>query len=1008
MRRLFYPLLVRVLLVVGLTAAWTPAMATPYIRDVMLVGGSAEEIVTWTATLIPQGWKMIGQDLNKGAGGDYVHLFYKTESIDDGFNYGAITGFIIAKNYSDKIEYEGRSYFPVPYDGGTSFKTSKGNVNNGTGGTNIYLYYTRDYFSDKRVVTGISFNSTPTGAVRSINSTTFNNWGYSLNAGNNGDLIYMHVTTATALEPVQIGNGTTGTDFIPFYLGNTAYPYSLSQQIYTAEEIGTAGSIKAISFFHRKDDMSLNMNGVQIYMKHTDKDSFSGTNLDPMEGFTKVFDGNIAVSGQQWLTIVLNTPFNYDGNSNLMICCYVPVATSPLPHGNTFSYHYADNKMRRVASGSSINWNNQQLTGTSATMRNNIRINIVPNPYRNPVSLAVTELSDNAATVSWQAPAGEHPTIQRYEWQYKKSTDAAWSGQISTSGTSVSLNGLSAFREYQFRVKIIYAGGESSFSLLRFTTAVSLPHFCGFENGMPGWSQVNHNHLLNIDYTGIFGEASHAGTYGYKFHYYSDETPQYLIGPRLPGNTAVRVSFYYCRSSTSASQIGKIKVGYSTSTSDINDFHWEDELTVEGSDWMQYDKDFPSGTRFVAIQSYAQNTDLYLDDFQFDAYSSLARPTGLSVSELGDQRVTLKWNAADGATEYVYQYRTENADSWSSEASVSGTSVTLNGLTANTTYVFRVKAGYTNNGSSNYVTFQFLTEGPMVDIPHSQDFENGMGGWRLENGSGRSGISTRAKHGGSYSFEFDEGSPEAQCLRSPLLQGNGAEKVVSFYFKNHAENPEPGSSSLISYVSSFQVGWSTNTNQLSDFVGTTELAAENGEWVHFLLQVPADAKYVMIRVKDHQAWLYVDDISITTVPQPVATAASVMGDIQYAATFYDGARSWQLPKGGLAYMVKKEGDDYVFYCIGDVIPAGKPVIILLDKQAGDTGSTKVIPLSVTSYTNVPVLYNILIGTDSPVTVSNGKIGNGKVYVLGIKNGKLGFYPFSGNTIPAGKAYILGE
>ena len=87
-----------------------------------------------------------------------------------------------------------------------------------------------------------------------------------------------------------------------------------------------------------------------------------------------------------------------------------------------------------------------------------------------------------------------------------------------------------------------------------------------------------------------------------------------------------------------------------------------------------------------------------------------------------------------------------------------------------------------------------------------------------------------------------------------------------------------------------------------------------------------------------------------------------------------------------------------------MIPAGKPVIILLDKQAGDTGSTKVIPLSVTSYTNVPVLYNILIGTDSPVTVSNGD----KVYVLGIKNGKLGFYPFSGNTIPAGKAYILGE
>lgn len=1002
MNKLLYPLLIRVLLVFVLAAAWVPAMATPYIRDVKLVGGSKQDILNGETTLIPKGWKKNGQDLNKGAGGDYIHLFYKTESIDDGFNYGAVTGFIISNKYSDKLEYDGRSYFPVPYDGGISFKASKGNVNNGTGGTNIYLYYTRDYFPDKRVVTGINFDSSPSGAVRSINSTTFSNWGYSLNSGNNGDFIYMHVTTSTALEPVQIGNGTSGTDFIPFYLSNTAYPYSLSQQIYTAEDIGTAGSIKAISFFHRLDDKSLSMNGIQIYMKHTDKDSFTGSNLDPMNGFSLVFEGDIAVSGKKWLTIILDTAFEYDGNRNLMICCYDPVAT-PQPKGNTFTYHYADNKMRRTASGTSIDLNNLPQVAGSETMRNDIRINIVPNPYRNPINLAVTALSANAATVSWQAPAGEHPTIQRYEWQYKKSADAAWSSLASTSGTSASLNGLSAFTEYQFRVRIIYDGGESSYSLLRFTTAVSLPHFCGFENGMPGWSQANHNHFLNVDYTGISGEAKHEGAYGYKFQPYSDGTPQYLISPRLPGNTPVRVSFYYSNSSASASQIGKFKVGYSTSTSDIDNFHWEDELTAEGLQWRLYDNDFPSSTRFVAIQSYAQNTDLYLDDFHFEEYSSLARPTGLSVSELGVQRVTLNWNAAEGASDYIYQYRPENGSSWSSEASVSGTSVTLDGLTANTTYEFRVKARHTS-GSSNFVTFQFLTEGPMEAIPHRQDFENGMGGWRLENGSGRSGISTREKHAGSHSFEFDEGSPEAQCLRSPLLQVNGAEKVVSFYFKNYAENPEPGSSYFISYASSFQVGWSTNTNQISDFVGTQELAAENGEWVHFSLQIPADAKYVMIRVKDHQAWLYVDDISITTVPQPVATAASVMGDIQYAASFYDGSRSWQLPKGGLAYTVRKEGDDCVFYCIGDVIPAGIPVIILLDKQAGDTGPTKVIPLSVTGYSIAPILDNKLKGTDSPLTVHNGKIGDNTIYVLGIKEGKLGFYPFSGSEIPAGKAY----
>ena len=1002
MKKMLSSRLVHLLLAVVLAAAWTPAMATKYIKEVMVVGGDNKaQTIAQASHYMTHGWSDTDQDLNAGAGGDYIYLLYKLDTIEDGFNYGCITGFVFSNSYVSNLVYDGRTYYPVAYDGDNAFKASNGNLNHGTSSsTKIYLYFTRDFFPDKHVATGISFSSLPKDAVRAVNGAAFSDWGYSLNTGNNGDPIFMHVATSTALEPVQIGNGTSGTPNIPFYLGNANEPYSLSQQIYTAEEVGTAGNIKAISFFHRMEDKSLSMNGIQIHMKHTDKDSFTGSELEPMNGFSKVFEGDISASGSQWMTILLDTPFEYDGNSNLMICCYDPVGT-PQPLGNTFTYHYADNKMRRKASSSPIDLDNLPSTGSSTTMRNDIRINIVPNPYRNPASLAVAALSEKSANISWSGPAGTHPTIQRYEWQYKKSADAAWSALASTTSTTVSLSGLSAFTEYLFRVKIIYDGGQSSYSILRFVTAVSLPYTCGFENGMPGWNQVDYNHVLNIDYTGIKEEARYEGSYGYKFQHYSDETPQYLISPRLPGSIPVRVSFYYRNTSYSASQIGKFKVGYSTSSSDINDFQWEDELTAGEAQWMLYDNDFPSDTRFIAIQSYARNTDLYLDDFIFETSSSLARPNGLSVSELSSQRVSLRWNAAEGATGYDYQYRQLNDSGWSSEASVSGASATLDKLTANTTYVFRVKARYAN-GSSNYVTFQFLTEGPMEAIPHYQDFENGMGGWRLVNGFGRSGISTRQQHAGSYSFEFDEGSPEAQYLRSPLLNGN-AEKVISFYFKNYAEQE---GASIISYVSSFQVGWSTQTNQLSDFVGAPEVAAESGQWVRYSLQIPQGAKYVLIKVKDHQSWLYVDDISITEVPQALATAATVMGETHYVATFYDGSRNWQLPKGGLAYTVRKEGTDCVFYCIGDVIPAGTPVIVLLDKQPGDTGSTKVIALSLTSTANVPVLNNILKGTDSPVAVSNGKIGDNTVYVLGIRNGKLGFYPFSGNEIPAGKAYYL--
>ena len=50
--------------------------------------------------------------------------------------------------------------------------------------------------------------------------------------------------------------------------------------------------------------------------------------------------------------------------------------------------------------------------------------------------------------------------------------------------------------------------------------------------------------------------------------------------------------------------------------------------------------------------------------------------------------------------------------------------------------------------------------------------------------------------------------------------------------------------------------------------------------------------------------------------------------------------------------------------------------------------------------------NILLASDIPIAVTEGKIGDKTVYVLGVKNGVPGFYQFEGNEIPAGKAYIL--
>ena len=82
--------------------------------------------------------------MNAGAKGDYIFLLYKWEENIDGFNHGYITDFYIDNEYKESITYQGRTYYPVSFDGGSAFKNKKGDLNRGAGGDYIYMHLTTD------------------------------------------------------------------------------------------------------------------------------------------------------------------------------------------------------------------------------------------------------------------------------------------------------------------------------------------------------------------------------------------------------------------------------------------------------------------------------------------------------------------------------------------------------------------------------------------------------------------------------------------------------------------------------------------------------------------------------------------------------------------------------------------------------------------------------------------------------------------------------------------------
>ncbi|MBQ1732745.1 MAG: hypothetical protein II037_11100, partial [Bacteroidales bacterium] len=119
---------------------------------------------------------------------------------------------------------------------------------------------------------------------------------------------------------VEIGDGTGTSDYMPICMNSN---YSIVQQIYTADEIGIAGTISSVGFYYDYN-YPFSMPGIQMYMMHTAKDAFESGLVDVVafDSASLVYEGDFAATEAGWLTLTLDTPFEYNGIDNLVICMY--------------------------------------------------------------------------------------------------------------------------------------------------------------------------------------------------------------------------------------------------------------------------------------------------------------------------------------------------------------------------------------------------------------------------------------------------------------------------------------------------------------------------------------------------------------------------------------------------------------------------------------------------------------------------------------------------------------
>ena len=195
-------------------------------------------------------------------------------------------------------------------------------------------------------------------------------------------------------EGILIGDGGSTTDAnLP---SNSFYKYTLSQQIYTAEELGDAGLITSIAFYNGGTTKSRTYD---LYMKATEKTSFaSNTDWETVTASDKVFSGSVIMEANDWTIITLTYPFNYDGTSNIILV--TDDNTGSYESGMKCTVFDAPGKAIYVRSdGTNYDPSNPSYTGTLLSVKNQILITKVI-PSTEPVNITVSADPAEAGSVS--------------------------------------------------------------------------------------------------------------------------------------------------------------------------------------------------------------------------------------------------------------------------------------------------------------------------------------------------------------------------------------------------------------------------------------------------------------------------------------------------------------------------------------------------------------------------------------------------------------------------------
>ena len=636
----------------------------------------------------------------------------------------------------------------------------------------MQVYYTLDKVNEPIIfkmhdhATGENYVGTP-----SIEMLSGNWYGDEIIMGYYDNAPYINFVPQPSAVDIEIGDGDTSTNsYLPTY---EYYNYSLTQQIYNADEIGLAGTINSIAF-HASGLSSRNL---QVYLVYTTKNSFNGLNswitptLDDL-----VFTGNVSGDATSDLvTLRLDTPFEYDGVSNLCLIVddntgsYVDAVEkdvfTPSSGGSCSMYIFSDG-----TNYDALNPTNYE--GTPLNVKNRLQFNITPSgsACRTPSNLSLTNATATSASLSWS----NNSDANNWEVSYYQD-GGTFVNTITVEESSCTLTGLTTNVECHAKVRNLCSDTEQSdwSRTLSFTPASSYTITVGanpvFGGTCTGGGEFSFGDTCTLTARANFGyhfsawmkDGGIVGSYGEYEEYegeYNHPTDYTFI---VNGNANVEAIFepdeFDTQLRTNPYEGGSATLYCQGDT--VYSVHYNDTVTLVASSNPGYS--FLSWTANVSfgrsvmelstdsvytfvIDSIFLDTILGYEDYEEFDYDDgfykhqrsfieeggsfvftanfqpeCARPTRLTAIDICPDMATIRWTE-NGTSEswYIFYHSEEPTPAYVPYTSIEVSSIpfTITGLMSDTPYkVFVVPSCGVNDGIPNSIyisdTLEFTTLG---------------------------------------------------------------------------------------------------------------------------------------------------------------------------------------------------------------------------------------------------------------------------------------------------------